>query len=154
MVKKIQIHDSYYEAFIHYVNAHKEDPLGIIRKSEEDSLEFMHKSYAEFSVALWISKNFEQVEDLKSVIFREEHANVRYFLDLLLADGHPLFIAVLNKNLEEIDQHRGRILETDKGKRNALHLACSQTGTNPDWEQVVRKILSLHQTPTILLCTT
>jgi hypothetical protein len=150
MVKKIQIHDSYYEAFIDYVDAHKEDPLGIIRKSEEDSLEFMHKSYAEFFVALWISKNFEHVEDLKSVIFRDEHANVRYFLDLLLADGHPLFLAVLHKKLQEIDRHRGRIMETDKGKRNALHLACSQTGTDPDWEQVVRKVLSLHQTPTIL----
>jgi hypothetical protein len=150
MVKKIQIHDSYYEAFIDYVDAHKEDPLGIIRKSEENSLEFMHKSYAEFFVALWISKNFEHVEDLKSVIFRDEHANVRYFLDLLLADGHPLFLAVLHKKLQEIDQHRGRIMETDKGKRNALHLACSQTGTDPDWEQVVRRVLSLHQTPTIL----
>jgi hypothetical protein len=123
MVKKIQIHDSYYEAFIDYVDAHKEDPLGIIRKSEEDSLEFMHKSYAEFFVALWISKNFEQVEDLKSVIFREEHTNVRYFLDLLLADGHPLFLAVLHKKLEEIDLHRERILETNgqrKTQRSAL----------------------------------
>ncbi|KAJ3620330.1 hypothetical protein MTP99_004290 [Tenebrio molitor] len=101
-----------YEAFVDYVGAHNDDPLGIIRKSKGRL----------FGVLSWTC----------------------YWPTAIRSSSR-----CCTRGGGMIGTEEG-IMEPDEGERSALHLACSQTGTDPDWEQVVRTVPSLHRAPTIL----
>jgi ankyrin repeat protein len=104
-----------------------EDSLGlIVRINDHGKPVFTHKTYEEFLTASWLSKYYKDHLNLLVVLFQENHRNIRFMFDMILAKDSPVHLAVLYRNLEILKLHEAQIKHCrDSGGRSALHLACS-----------------------------
>jgi ankyrin repeat protein len=104
-----------------------EDSLGlIVRINDHGKPVFTHKTYEEFLTASWLSKNYKDHLNLLVVLFQENHRNIRFMFDMILAKDSPVHLAILYRNLETLKLHKDQIKNCrDNGGRSALHLACS-----------------------------
>jgi hypothetical protein len=119
-----------------------EEKHGVIYNVQNETVTFMHKSFAEYLAADWFSHELvnsdgerkSQVSKfLKGLYFKREQTNFRKMFGLILAEGcqqpflADLFRCVIHKNFFEVKQiinlHPETITETDPLGRNALHAA-------------------------------
>jgi ankyrin repeat protein len=115
------------EEFVKLINEHG-DFLGLILKIDRDhTFVFCHHSFAEYFAALWLSENFGELPlNVRSFIFDEKYYRIRYFFNVILAEGCPLHQAVLRQDVSEVES----LIpidwnKTDRGGRTPLHLASS-----------------------------
>ncbi|XP_068903743.1 serine/threonine-protein phosphatase 6 regulatory ankyrin repeat subunit B-like [Tenebrio molitor] len=110
-----------------------EDSLGlIVGINDHGRPAFSHKTYEEFLTASWLSKNYKHHLNLLLVLFQENHRNIRFMFDMILAKDSPVHLAILYRNLETLKQHEDQIKNCrDNAGRSALHLACSWGSTYP-----------------------
>jgi ankyrin repeat protein len=113
--------------FVKQINEHG-DFLGLILKiNRDDTFVFCHHRFAEYFAALWLSENFEEFPlNVRRFIFDEKYLCIRYFFNLILAEGCLLHQAVLRQDVSEVERliptHWNK---TDRGGRTPLHLAFS-----------------------------
>ncbi|RZC42084.1 Ankyrin repeat domain containing protein, partial [Asbolus verrucosus] len=104
----------------------KGDFLGLIIKTNEDgSVTFEHNIFGEYLCALWCSQNRFQ---LPKHIFHEKHRNIKFMLDLLLADNRPIFVKILYKKFEDL---AGCEVVKDSAGRSPLHVICTYGQRHP-----------------------
>jgi uncharacterized protein Smg (DUF494 family) len=104
------------------------DFLGVILKMDkDDTFVFCHHSFAEYFAALWLSENFEEIPlNVRRFIFDEKYNRIRYFFNVILAEGFPLHQAVLKQDVSEVEKLiPTHCNTTDRGGRTPLHLASS-----------------------------
>ncbi|XP_044254562.1 LOW QUALITY PROTEIN: uncharacterized protein LOC123005037 [Tribolium madens] len=103
-----------------------DDNIGLIKEVTDSFPQFHHNSYAEYFVATYFIQHYEEIPELRNLLFEKRHANIRFFFDLLTAKDSPSLIAVLCKNIDLLKKHQNELehSEDEKG-RNALQLACS-----------------------------
>ena len=124
---------------------------GIVIEVTQDSVLFVHKTFAEYFVALWFSQNFSlNSECFRSLYVRKEFQIMRNFFDRMLAQHYDMHVAVLNqdKNLIRtfLSQERYAVNEKDRGGRTALHLAVAnyldrQNEEDHDVQSIIRILL-------------
>ncbi|XP_063904079.1 uncharacterized protein LOC135123403 [Zophobas morio] len=107
--------------------------LGFVKEFQNNVPRFLHSSFAEYLVAVYIFKN---TSDLKvfiaDILFGAKYDNVRFFFDMLLAKNSKAHIAVLYKNYETFKTYDDEILTLkDKWDRSALHLISSWGKRHP-----------------------
>jgi ankyrin repeat protein len=110
-----------------------EDSLGLIVRINDYGIPvFTHKTYEEFLTTSWISKNYKDHLNLLVVLFQENHRNIRFMFDMILAKDSSVHLAILYRNLETLKLHEDQIKNCrDNAGRSALHLACSWGSTYP-----------------------
>ncbi|XP_008191884.3 uncharacterized protein LOC100142051 [Tribolium castaneum] len=103
-----------------------DDNIGLIKEVTNSFPQFQHNSYAEYFVATYFIAHYEEIPELRSLLFDKRHANIRFFFDLLTAKDSPSLVAVLCKNIDLLKKHQEDLERSeDKRGRNALQLACS-----------------------------
>jgi ankyrin repeat protein len=113
------------EEFVKQINE-QGDFLGLILKIDrDDAFVFCHHSFAEYFAALWLSENFGELPlNVRRFIFDEKYYRIRYFFNVILAEGCSLHQAVLRQDVSEVERliptHWNK---TDRGGRTPLHLA-------------------------------
>ncbi|KAJ9576404.1 hypothetical protein L9F63_006760 [Diploptera punctata] len=105
---------------------------------------FIHRTFAEFFVAMYFSKHFRYLKPYIERNILKRSNMIRKFFDRMLAQNHKLHVAVLNQDRDEVESVLVDVNETDDGGRTALHLAVmnhfEDFDDNPD---VVQKITLL-----------
>ncbi|KAJ9601260.1 hypothetical protein L9F63_000555 [Diploptera punctata] len=105
-----------------------QDKIGIVTHIVGDKVVFVHRTFAEYFVAIWLSKQFQTESDLtKQIYFHRNLEVIRIFLDRILAKGFELHTAVINSDFPKVEnlvsQRSNIVNERDTGARTALHLA-------------------------------
>ncbi|KAF2881524.1 hypothetical protein ILUMI_24658 [Ignelater luminosus] len=101
---------------------------GVITINEKLEINFIHRTFAEYLAADWLSRNIHE-ENAKILIkerFSEDYKFLFSIFDLLLAEKCPLHLAIINKNFHEIKKYLNlySIDTIDKGGRSVLHMLC------------------------------
>ncbi|XP_063925293.1 uncharacterized protein LOC135139118 isoform X2 [Zophobas morio] len=98
--------------------------VGIITGLQNGIPQFAHASFAEYFVALYISKHFEMIP--ADAFFDQRYNNVRFFFDMITGKISSAHIAVLYRNFNELMSYDDETTKCkDQGGRSALHLICS-----------------------------
>ncbi|XP_063904564.1 uncharacterized protein LOC135123654 [Zophobas morio] len=107
--------------------------LGLVKDFQNSVPRFLHGSFAEYLVATYFSKHFDNIKNtLVDVIFDAKYNNVRFFFDVLMAENSKVHIAVLYKNYELLQTFDDEILtRKDNGGRSVLHLISSWGQRHP-----------------------
>ncbi|XP_063924865.1 uncharacterized protein LOC135138779 isoform X2 [Zophobas morio] len=104
--------------------------VGVVTGLQNGIPQFVHVSFAEYFVALYLSKNFEKTR--RDVFFDQKYNNVRFFFDMLVGQKSPVHIAVLYRNFEQLKSYNDEIINRkDDCGRSALHLICSWGQRHP-----------------------
>ncbi|PSN38938.1 hypothetical protein C0J52_08944 [Blattella germanica] len=100
---------------------------GIVVDVSNYTAMFVHRTFAEFFVSRWLSKNFRHCGDYIRRFLLSESNLIRNFFDRILAKEKKLHTTVLNYHRDEVELLlKGEELEVDEldeGGRTALHLA-------------------------------
>ncbi|KAJ9591792.1 hypothetical protein L9F63_001609, partial [Diploptera punctata] len=122
------------------------DNTGIISDFIDNKAIFIHRTYEEYFVALWFSKNFNIGEcSIQKLYIRQDFQGIRNFLDRILSREFKLHDAVLNEDITQINTliyvEKMNVDERDAGGRTALHLAVmSYFGRKPN-ESIINTLL-------------
>ncbi|XP_063914008.1 uncharacterized protein LOC135130538 isoform X1 [Zophobas morio] len=103
----------------------KEDDCFGILEVTKNTVNFAHRTYAEYFVALWLSKNYQKITNLGAFFFDDNFKGVRFMFDLIMAKECPAHVAVLYKNVDLLQKHLDEVNLQDKVGRSPLHLASS-----------------------------
>jgi hypothetical protein len=90
---------------------------------------FIHRCFAEYFVAKWLTVNFSKCEEfISNFLFNTTYEVTRNIFDRMLAEGSEIHGSVLNNDIHapnEIFENNRNLKILDKGGRTALHLAAS-----------------------------
>ncbi|KAK5643953.1 hypothetical protein RI129_007798 [Pyrocoelia pectoralis] len=108
---------------------------GIIIVRNDTEIRFIHRTFAEYLVAKWLSKNVNNERNGKIIlslvrkIFDTNFITVRNMFDRLMAKNRPLHLAIMNLDIDNVklilkaDEHALSLL--DRGGRSVFHLIAS-----------------------------
>ncbi|KAB0795416.1 hypothetical protein PPYR_12255 [Photinus pyralis] len=101
----------------------KEDQ--ILKVTNDNNANFVHRLFAEYVIARWLSEHFENNPLIQS-LFDARYSSIRKILDQILASDCPLHLAVINQQYslaeEIISLNSDAIHKLDLGGRSVLHL--------------------------------
>ncbi|KAJ9589483.1 hypothetical protein L9F63_017300 [Diploptera punctata] len=105
-----------------------EEKTGLVTDIVNDRAVFIHRTFTEYFVATWFSKNFQtELNAIKKIYFNKNFEIVQKFLDRILAQNIELHTAVLNEDLPHVQRYLCEpncdVNQKDKGGRSALQLA-------------------------------
>jgi len=107
----------------------KIEDFGIIRKLEVGKPHFIHRCFAEYFAAKWLTVNYEKCKEfISDILFKSKNEVTRNLFDRMLAIHSEIHGSVLSNDdhaPREILQKETDINTLDKGGRTALHLAAS-----------------------------
>jgi len=122
----------------------KIEDYGIIRKLEDGKPHFIHRCFAEYFAAKWLTANYEKCEEfISDILFESKNEVTRNIFDRMLAIHSEIHGSVLSNDdhaPREILQKETDINTLDKGGRTALHLAASYNS------QYIKQLLSFPGT--------
>jgi hypothetical protein len=108
--------------FLNEIKPNK-DPLGIVTKvNDEGKAVFEHPTYGEYFAARFFSNNFEKARLIREELFSDGHKKLMMILNVILAEDNPLHLAVIYRNMDQIEKYIDDINVHDKAGRNPLHL--------------------------------
>ncbi|KAJ9587145.1 hypothetical protein L9F63_019333 [Diploptera punctata] len=127
-----------------FKNGHEK--TGLIVSIANDKPTFVHRTFMEFFVAHWLSKNYESNREfVVNKLFNIEWQTVRAFFDRILCAEFKLHTAILNQDISAIEilLRSGEIdiNNTDEGGRTPLHLAILQE--NSEEQGIQQEILNM-----------
>ncbi|KAJ3619813.1 hypothetical protein MTP99_005468 [Tenebrio molitor] len=109
--------------FLNKIKTNK-DPLGIVTKiNDEGKAVFEHPTYGEYFAARFFSNNFDKARLIREELFSDGHKNLMMILSVILAEDNPLHLAVIYRNVDQIEKYIDDKNVHDKAGRNPLHLA-------------------------------
>ncbi|XP_069687940.1 uncharacterized protein [Periplaneta americana] len=123
------------------------DKTGIVIDVINDRAIFIHRTFAEYFVALWFAENFRHVtEYLKTKIFEPNFQIVRKFFNRILAQKFTLHTAILNHDKCTVETlMSAQTLDVnvrDEGGRTPLYLAVMSL-IEDDPNSVVQQIIAI-----------
>ncbi|KAF5296249.1 hypothetical protein FQA39_LY12586 [Lamprigera yunnana] len=108
---------------------------GIVILEKNCQVKFVHKTFAEYLAAKWLSKNFDDEENgentlnLFKKLFSINYVTVRNMFDRILAKRCPLHLAVINRHRDAVEKiikdDDQQITKLDVGGRSVFHLIAS-----------------------------
>jgi ankyrin repeat protein/septum formation topological specificity factor MinE len=120
------------QRFLNEIKTNK-DPFGIVTKvNDEGKAVFEHFTYGEYFAARFFSCNFEKARRIREELFSNRHKNLMMILSVILAEDNPLHLAVIYRNVDQIEKHIENENVYDKAGRNPLHLATYLEPRFPD----------------------
>ncbi|KAJ9587146.1 hypothetical protein L9F63_019334, partial [Diploptera punctata] len=127
-----------------FKNGHEK--TGLIVSIANDKPTFVHRTFMEFFVAHWLSKNYESNREfVVNKLFNIEWQTVRAFFDRILCAEFKFHAAILNQSFSTIEilLRSGEIdvNNTDEGGRTPLHLAILQQYSEE--QGIQQKILNM-----------
>ncbi|KAJ9598100.1 hypothetical protein L9F63_026796 [Diploptera punctata] len=107
---------------------HGEEKTGIVNQIVDGKAVFVHRTFAEYFVAMWFSKHFNlEIKCIGKFYLNKNFEIIRIMLDRMVAQETKLHISVLNKDLTKLRKLLSSkdvdVNEKDKGGRSALHMA-------------------------------
>ncbi|PNF16237.1 hypothetical protein B7P43_G14914, partial [Cryptotermes secundus] len=103
--------------------------IGIITEFMDSKPRFIHRCFAEYFAASWFAESYASHKSfILNHLFNSPFEVVRNIFDRILAEDMPLHVAVLNNDIEAVDQLLKKETDVhcaDKGGRTALHLAAT-----------------------------
>lgn len=102
---------------------------GIIEVTDQGNIQFVHRLFAEYFAAKWLSRNRQETDSIKR-LFEQRYFVARNLFDGILAKNFPLHTAILNSQYftaEELIKNGASSLfeENDEGGRTAFHIAAA-----------------------------
>jgi hypothetical protein len=111
------------QRFLNRIKMNK-DPFGIVTKvNDKGKAVFEHFTYGEYFAARFFSSNFDKARLIQEELFSGGHENLMMILNVILAADNPLHLAVIYRNVDQIEKHIENENVYDKAGRNPLHLA-------------------------------
>ncbi|KAJ3616490.1 hypothetical protein MTP99_019825 [Tenebrio molitor] len=111
------------QRFLNHIKTYK-DPFGIVTKvNNEGKAVFEHFTYGEYFAARFFSSNFDKAHLIQEELFSGGYENLMMILNVILAADNPLHLAVIYRNVDQIEKHIENENVYDKAGRNPLHLA-------------------------------
>jgi ankyrin repeat protein len=111
------------QRFLNHIKTYK-DPFGIVTKvNKEGKAVFEHFTYGEYFAARFFSNNFDKARLIQEELFSGGHENLMMILNVILAADNPLHLAVIYRNVDQIEKHIENENVYDQAGRNPLHLA-------------------------------
>ena len=105
------------------------EQFGIIREMKDGQPHFIHRCFAEYFAAKWLTGNFSNCENfISNTLFKSTYEVTRNIFDRMLAGDSEIHDAILNNDIdafEELLKKETDINFPDKGGRTPLHLAAS-----------------------------
>ncbi|KAF2882565.1 hypothetical protein ILUMI_23582 [Ignelater luminosus] len=104
---------------------------GIVIVEDEDNVTFVHRTFAEYLTAEWLSENIstkhkETMRVLAQKTFDQNYIVVRNIFDRILARNYPLHTAAINREVDVIKEALLKDLtvlnQVDDGNRSLLHI--------------------------------
>jgi ankyrin repeat protein len=100
------------------------DILGIVTKvSDEGKALFEHFTYREYFAARFFVNNFDKARLIREELLSDRRKNLMKVLSVILAEDNPLHLAVIYRNVDQIEKYFDDKHIYDKAGRNPLHLA-------------------------------
>jgi ankyrin repeat protein len=100
------------------------DILGIVTKvSDEGKALFEHFTYREYFAARFFVNNFDKARLIREELLSDRRKNLMKVLSVILAEDNPLHLAVIYRNVDQIEKYFDDKNIYDKAGRNPLHLA-------------------------------
>jgi ankyrin repeat protein len=108
--------------------------VGMITECKDNKSRFIHRCFAEYFAAIWFTRNFTECKEFISHnLFSSTYEVIRNIFDRIIAEGFELHEAVLNNDLNAVNNllkgNNTHINNVDRGGRTALHLAASYNST-------------------------
>jgi ankyrin repeat protein len=125
VLKKLNVDLRRIQRFIDKIKTNK-DILGIVTKvNDEGKAVFEHFTYREyFAARLFADKyNFDKARLIREDLFSDRRKNLMMTLNVILAEDNPLHLAVIYRNVDQIEKYIEDKNVYDKAGRNPLHLA-------------------------------
>jgi ankyrin repeat protein len=111
------------QTFLNQIKTNK-DRFGIVTKvNDERKAVFEHFTYGEYFAARYFSSNFEKARLIREELFSDGHKNLMIILNVILAEDNPLHLAVIYRNVSQIEKYIDDKNVHDKAGRSPLHLA-------------------------------
>jgi ankyrin repeat protein len=111
------------QRFLDHIKTYK-DRFGIVTKvNNEGKAVFEHFTYGEYFAARFFSSNFDKARLIQEELFSGGYENLMMILNVILAADNPLHLAVIYRNVDQIEKHIENENVDDKAGRNPLHLA-------------------------------
>ena len=105
------------------------EKFGIIREITDGKPHFVHRCFAEYFAAEWLTCHYTMCKEfISNILFESKYEVTRNIFDRMFAKDSEIHRSVLSKDdhaLKEILQKNTNINTLDKGGRTALHLAAS-----------------------------
>ena len=105
----------------------------------------MHRTFADYFTASWLSKNFgSNRRVLERILFDSSYGIVKDVFDRILASDCPLHCAVLNWDTEAVEtvlKGGPDVNARDRGGRTALHLIAAQDLDDDECEEITSSLL-------------
>ena len=132
------------QPFVERIQAGK-DKIGIVMNVVEDRPQFVHRTFAEYLTARWLSKNFKSNRSLlERILFDSSYGIVKDVFDRILARGCPLHCAVLDWNTQAVEtllEDNYDVNAVDSGGRTAMHLTAAQNLGDDECEDITSSLL-------------
>jgi hypothetical protein len=110
-----------------FLSEGKAEKLGIITDNTGRKPHFIHRCFAEYFAAKWLTDNFRGCEEfISKTLFNTTYEVIRNIFDRMLAENSEIHCSVLNNDIDALKEHLKKktdINTLDKGGRTALHLA-------------------------------
>jgi len=107
----------------------KAQRFGIITDNMDRKPHFIHRCFAEYFAAKWLTDNFRECEEfISNILLNTTNEITRNIFDRMLSENSEIHGFVLNNDihaLKEFVKKKTDINALDKGGRTALHLAAS-----------------------------
>jgi ankyrin repeat protein len=123
ILKKLNLDMRRAQRVLNQIKTNK-DILGIVTKvNDAGKAVFEHFTYGEYFAARFFANNFEKARLIREELFSDGLKNLMMILSVILAEDNPLHLAVIYRNLNQIEKYIEDKNVYDKAGRNPLHLA-------------------------------
>jgi hypothetical protein len=117
------------------------NPLGFVTKvNDEGKAVFEHFTYGEYLAAQFLANNLDKTRLIREELFSDGRKNLMMILSVMLAEENPLHLAVINRNVDEIEKYIEDKNVYDKAGRNPLHLATYVEPRCVDWKSCLIQV--------------
>jgi predicted nucleic-acid-binding protein len=92
------------QRFLNQIKTNK-DTFVVTKVNDEGKAVFEHFTYGEYFAARFFSSNFDKARLIREELFSDGHENLMMILNVILAEDNPLHLAVIYRNVDQIEKY-------------------------------------------------
>jgi hypothetical protein len=102
------------------------EQFGIVREVTDGKPQLIHRCFAEYFAAKWFTGNFSKCESfISNNLFKSTYEIIRNIFDRFLAEDYKIHCAVLNNDIDALEESLKMETNINLSDKGALHLAAS-----------------------------